>query len=124
MSDDYPTEAELERIEKWDCIPEQAGHELMAFVQGIWYFAEWGWHRDGDDYYISTGGWSGDESIITALQQNSLFWSLRHRSTRAGGHYFICLCRHAFSHDLCDACRGTGLLAAEPQPVEESPSGD
>ena len=121
---DYPTEAELERIEKWDCIPEQAGHDLMAFVQGIWHFADWGWHREGDDYYISTGGWSGNESIIDALSQNFIFWSLRMQSRRAGGHYLFCLCRDAFSHDLCDACRGTGLLAAKPQPVGESPSGD
>ena len=113
LDGEYPTDAALDRIEHWDCIEEPDGglfkrRGLMAFVQSIWWAAPWGWHQEGDDYYISTGGWSGNESIIAALKGNFIFWSLHHRSTRAGGHFMFCF--HAMTdHDLCGACKGTGM---------------
>ncbi|KKK56747.1 hypothetical protein LCGC14_3061440 [marine sediment metagenome] len=103
---EYPTEAALERIEHW----EGDLRELMAFVHSIWWAADWGWNQEGDDYYVSTGGWSGNEDIIGALRSNFLFWSLHHRSTRAGGHFMFCF--HSLAaHDLCGQCKGTGLDA-------------
>ena len=103
---EYPTEAALERIEHW----EGDLRELMAFAHSIWWAADWGWNQEGDDYYVSTGGWSGNEDIIGALRSNFLFWSLHHRSTRAGGHFMFCF--HSLAaHDLCGQCKGTGLDA-------------
>lgn len=88
MSDEvvYPTEEELERIRTW-----AAGEitELMVFVGGLWYFKEWGWRQLGKIYWLSTGGWSGNEDLIGALQDNQMFWALYWQQSRRGGHYIF-----------------------------------
>jgi hypothetical protein len=102
--DGYPTDEELETIEKW---PLEKGYDkLMEFVYECWWSRDWGWQdsTDGTDslkkdwpahspgelstlYYISTGGWSGNESIIEALSQNFMFWSQCWVNHRTGGHF-------------------------------------
>lgn len=99
--DGYPTPDELDRILEWpwpDGVPiPQVARELLAFVKGCWWAADWGWsEEDGQDnitwkpvrrYSLSTGGWSGNEAIIAALRENGhLFPSFWIRSRR-GGHY-------------------------------------
>lgn len=85
MDDDgYPDDEELERIEKW---PYQDCEGLMDFVHSIWWCASWGWTQDGDDIRASTGGWSGNESLIFAMQKNVMCWHLLWVSSRRGGHY-------------------------------------
>jgi len=115
VTEQYPTDSQLRRIRKWDCVPADGRQKLMEFVRGIWGYADWGWHKEGGDYYISTGGWSGNESIIGALSRNFLFWSLSLQSHRAGGHYFFCL-NSDHEHALCSSCNGTGLLADGAMP--------
>jgi hypothetical protein len=99
----YPTEEELAKIREW---PYQDCAGLMSYVHELWYLADWGWHEEDAAgwaynhaethelvyplermYHISTAGWSGNESIIAALRENRMFWSLCWRSSRAGGHY-------------------------------------
>ena len=48
-------------------------------------------HADKDERFIrfATGGWSGNESVISALRENHLAWALTWRlSTRGGLHIF------------------------------------
>jgi hypothetical protein len=100
--DGYPTEASLRRIRKWDF--EDGYRPMMEFVRSIWWAADWGWHesgrrpaeihtathRAGSRYYqISTGGWSGNESIIGALEANHMFMALCWERSRKGGHYLF-----------------------------------
>ncbi len=82
--DGYPTEETLLKIKEWDY------HDfpgLMAFVESIWWQTDWGWHRKGKKYRISTGGWSGNESLVGAMEANWLFWTMCWQSSRRGGHY-------------------------------------
>lgn len=94
--DGYPTEEALNRIKKW---PWQDGWvELFEFINSIWWMADWGWRQtygyNGNnesyiEYNISTGGWSGNESIIDALQENTMAWSFCWQQSRRGGHYIF-----------------------------------
>lgn len=87
--DGYPTEEELSRIREWP--GEQGLSALLAFVKTCWWAADWGWSekdgKHGREYHVSTGGWSGNEDIIGALRENSLFWAMCWESSRRGGHF-------------------------------------
>lgn len=93
--DGYPDEAELERIANW---PESDLQDLFEFIRARWKYAEseyWNEYEVGAGpaktrvrcYKLSTGGWSGNESLIDALQQNEMAWLVTWWSSRRGGHY-------------------------------------
>ena len=90
----YPTEEFLDTIEKWD-VSKGKNNDLMTFIKPYWrysYDGFWSENKhegDGTEYAISTGGWSGNEDIIRALQMNRLFWSLYWVQSRRGGHYIF-----------------------------------
>ena len=94
--DGYPTDLALTLIEEANPF-EKNPHDLMDFVKDLWQYADWGWSEkkkknyDGKKailYSISTGGWSGNESIISALKNNkNFFWTLYWQESRVGGHY-------------------------------------
>lgn len=94
----YPTEIELQRIEHWfDDKPTDWNESLIGlitYVRERWNYRDWGWHeaddKDGTRFYsISTGGWSGNESLMSAMEKNWVFWALMFDSHRAGGHYIL-----------------------------------
>ena len=87
----YPTEELLEFISSW---PYQKGFkDLMDIVYDYWSydypykFVDF--TKDGGYwvYEMSTGGWSGNEALIEALQGNHMFWLINWYSSRRGGHY-------------------------------------
>lgn len=89
--DGYPTEEALQLIEKWSY---EDAENWFKFIESIWWMRDWGWSESispEDDkvlcYNVSTGGWSGNESIIKAMQQNWILWSTTWVSSRRGGHY-------------------------------------
>lgn len=95
--DGYPTEQALRMIELWPMWVNGQAQRLLDFVESIWHLKSWGWHSQNArdeildeavvEYHISTAGWSGNEAIIGALQNNWLFWSVHWVSSRRGGHY-------------------------------------
>jgi hypothetical protein len=100
MSDDYPSDEDLARIKAWSHV-DLAG--ALDFVASIWHWPEFGVSRElkpherfvvhadeGDKYLrLSTGGWSGNEDIIEAMQENTLLTVMTWRlSTRGGLHIF------------------------------------
>jgi hypothetical protein len=98
--DGYPTEEELKDVESWHVRSEEGCQELLEFVKDCWWMPGWGWSELDivDDlatsfetpyhvYRISTGGWSGNESLIHSMQKNTMFWMLAWYSSRRGGHY-------------------------------------
>jgi hypothetical protein len=76
-------------------------------IHDAWWMPDWGWHeKDGKDvimrdidgnkviyhireYKISTGGWSGNEDIIDAMQSNITAWHKCFFIHRVGGHYVL-----------------------------------
>jgi hypothetical protein len=94
--DGYPTVEALDEIKNWHY--DKGWISLMEFVKSIWWQSEWGWfEEDAKDLYgittltynISTGGWSGNESLIYALEENTVFWMMNWFQSRRGGHYIF-----------------------------------
>ena len=86
---EYPTEVELHDITYWpikDTAKDCAA--LLAYVEDLWAYPEYFDHGNTKgQYLVSTGGWSGNEDLIQALEDNKLFWALCWVSSRRGGHY-------------------------------------
>jgi hypothetical protein len=96
--DDYPTQKELAKIQEWHW-SDFLG--LMAYIKERWYLSSWGWReedwnenwpcgdreQDRKRFLLSTAGWSGNEDIVEALQQNRMFWSMCWFTSQRGGHY-------------------------------------
>ena len=95
--DGYPTEAALEIVKRWHWIDSKGWFE---FIKSIWWYPDWGW-SEGEEphdyrqdelvyrYHISTGGWSGNESIIRAMQETEMMWHMNWVQSRRGGHYIF-----------------------------------
>ena len=90
-ADGYPEEHELVQIAAW---PHDDWDGLLVYVADLWRWPEFGWHeykdRDGARVFaLSTGGWSGNEDLIAAMQENRIFWMMNWKVTRSGGHYLL-----------------------------------
>lgn len=94
--DGYPTNGTLRAIKSWSHV--EGFERLLDAIDPIW--AHYGLfskshkstrevNKDRVYYRLVTGGWSGNESIISALQANRLFWAMCwYSSTRGGVHEF------------------------------------
>ena len=94
----YPSEDELKKIEEWPGEDLRGWFSYIKSVGEYWPTASFGWHEvdtDKDDlrekpyhaYLISTGGWSGNEDIIAAMEKNFVCWVQTWYSSTRGGHY-------------------------------------
>jgi hypothetical protein len=94
-ADGYPTEAALSVVKLW---PWQDKKGWFDFIKQIWWSTEYGWNEgesielsfsiDKLPYYeLSTLGWSGNEAIIRAMQENTHLWDFVWYSSYVGGHY-------------------------------------
>ena len=81
---DYPTEEELQRIREW---PSTDFTGLMEFIRHCWWAAEILWTQESRRFSISTAGWSGNEELIGAMQENFVFWAMCWESSHKGGHF-------------------------------------
>jgi len=84
----YPTDEELDIIKNWPC---EDYHGLMAFIEPLWEFESF--RKLGDDIYrLATSGWSGNEDIIGALMENTMFWMMYWAESRRGGLFIFAPC--------------------------------
>ena len=83
----YPSEPELKAIKKWKLETWQDFQNLAKFIVSIWEYADMDYATlHGNTLKLSTGGWSGNESIMSALEVNRKFgWCWK--SSKRGGHY-------------------------------------
>ena len=95
--DGYPTEYALELVENWHWGDVRGWFD---FIKSVWWMPDWGWHEhDAEDEFfagryvhrinISTAGWSGNESLIHAMQKNNILWITTWVQSRRGGHYIF-----------------------------------
>ncbi len=86
--DGYPTDDALDAIEEW---PYQLGWlPLMGAIRRIWRIGNWAEVDTVDprmQFTLTTGGWSGSESIIRSLERNVLFWACCWVSSHRGGKH-------------------------------------
>ena len=87
--DGYPTEETLACVAALNPV-ETDPDEIIDYLFSIW---NWGntmgrYNRETGCFTISTGGWSGNESIITALEK-SFFWMFYWYRSERGGHYWF-----------------------------------
>ena len=88
--DGYPTEEALDMIEKWDWSQTD---KCFEFIRQMWQWNEMMWTQTDDGekitYDMSTGGWSGNEGLILALQQNWVIWNFTWVQSKRGGHHIF-----------------------------------
>lgn len=87
--DGYPTTQELQAILDFEGTPA----EFVDYINSIWWYDGFTIKNGRDDFkrgvkrcYLSTWGWSGNEEIVSVLQQ-TWFWMLYWQESRRGGHY-------------------------------------
>lgn len=100
--DGYPTEEAEEILEKWDSEDREG---FFQFIKSIWRYPDWGWeevtNEEGNrEYHISTGGWSGNEIILSAMKKNIIIWHYTWVQSRTGGHYIFEISKPSVSSPL------------------------
>jgi hypothetical protein len=84
---EYPEKKDLEKIKKWEYTDCKG---LFLFIQSIWHFGEDYCKLKGRRIHLITGGWSGNEDIVGALEKNYMVWCLTwQKSVRGGSFYFL-----------------------------------
>ena len=89
-TDGCPSEPTLEYIRT--CADISA---LVEVVKAAWWMPESGIEEEGDTLTLHTLGWSGNESVIAAMEQNFVFWSRCWMRSERGGHYTFRIPRSA-----------------------------
>lgn len=92
--DGYPHDIELQRISTWPATTMADLRALMDYVKERWSYPRF-WEEEVIEEYgrpirqytISTGGWSGNESLIAALEANTMWSIIAPWSWRRGGHF-------------------------------------
>lgn len=97
-ADGYPTEETLDAIRHWPVNDLRAFEAVMDFVGRAWRYPDyWGKTPHATDpeaptrrflrYAFSTGGWSGNESLVGAIEANAIVQNIGAWAWRRGGHY-------------------------------------
>lgn len=85
--DGYPTQEALAKVVRYDAIADIDG--FLKLIQSLWSYSDRFVIKD-DELYMSTGGWSGNESVIEAMKQ-TYFFRFAHTEWKRGGHFWFSL---------------------------------
>jgi hypothetical protein len=88
MSDSsgYHTEEVLAQITNYDL--KNGARGMVDLITSLWHWGDNQYSWDGHTLELHTGGWSGNEDIISALEP-TLFWMVYWRKSERGGHYYF-----------------------------------
>ena len=87
------SDTELTCLKTWP-FKDQYIFGYVSFAQSIWQWPEACWSKlDENSIFVSasTGGYSENEDIISAMQENFLFWNSIFWAARRGGQYVFLL---------------------------------
>ena len=85
-ADGYPTQETEEVIAKW---PHSDPDGWFTFIREAWDHHYGTIRYDPKFATFITGGWSGNESIIEAMQENKVLWIVLWESSHRGGKYVL-----------------------------------
>jgi len=88
--DGYPTEETLAAIAAWPIKCNKDIQNLLEFAGEAWSYpfpVETGGEDEDRWIRVVTGGWSGNESLVGAMEENRMFWALCWLESRRGGSY-------------------------------------
>lgn len=84
-------------IKNWDCI-NNGTEELMKYVMGCWNYhygkIQYGKRDNRKTITFITGGWSENEYVLSALEQNIIFYPLLWHSSYRGGKTIFYMPEH------------------------------
>lgn len=87
--DGYPTDETLLALSTWE-ISRDYNASLASFLscfEGAWNLNYGTWRRRGNVVIVATGGWSGNEDVIRAVESNLMFMALCWKKSERGGRY-------------------------------------
>lgn len=86
----YPTEETLKCVSELLPSSEIDPWEQVDYIISLWHWGDMMVKIDKEKgcFQISTGGWSGNESIIGALKHSG-FWMMCWYRSECGGHYWF-----------------------------------
>src|SRR3990167_5628831 len=88
---DYPSSDDLRFIKEFDLLKNHPDL-LLECLKNIWHWGEPYFSLKGKRILrleLHTGGWSGNEEIIAALEKNFIFWTMYWKKHEVGGHYYF-----------------------------------
>jgi hypothetical protein len=88
----YPTAGALRAIGRYSIRSRTDLRGLLASVRRDWMYQD-RFILTRRRLYLSTGGWSGNEDLIDALQHNHMFWATCWLRSERGGHHVFDLTR-------------------------------
>ena len=108
----YPLERQLKKIENFD-VMKSPDHPLKLFhyIRTIWHWPDWGYYEHWGFNFIRkkvfkiechTGGWSGNECIIQALEKNKWVWAFFWEKSVRGGHFYFEIDKSYFKKEKGD----------------------
>ena len=83
--DGYPTEETLAVIRAW---PFADSANVLPFIAAAWHWDDMAQETRPGLWVFATGGWSGNESLLHALQESVARFAFRHLTTRASFHVY------------------------------------
>lgn len=99
-SNGYPTNRELATLKRFKFQRWQDVLDMLEHIRELWNWNDTAFVLKGKTVLrleLHTYGWSGNESIVEALMDNPMFWSLFWQSSRRGGHYTFKISKSVFN---------------------------
>ena len=81
-----PEENELQRIKEWTV--DKGWDKMFELIKSLWEYKQYYIAGKGC-YKLTTGQHKGNEAIIEAMKENTLFWDTCWAESKRGGFYLF-----------------------------------